>query len=81
MKSAALRLWIIQVYFVDTDTLVHDFWKAYNDYSCNHALCYIHHLRDLTFYDEVMGCKWASAAKQYLLGLYEKVEIAKEKGA
>lgn len=62
-------------------TLVHDFWKAYNDYCCNHALCNIHHLRDLTFCEEVLNCSWAAKAKQFFLNLLDKVKIAKESGA
>ncbi|MDD2601239.1 MAG: transposase, partial [Kiritimatiellae bacterium] len=28
---------------------VHDFWKSYFDYDCNHGLCNIHLIRELTF--------------------------------
>ena len=62
-------------------TLVHDFWKAYNDYACNHALCNIHHLRNLTFCEEVLNCSWAAKAKQFFLHLLEKVKSAKESGS
>jgi len=32
---------------------VHDGWKPYRRYAaCQHALCNIHHLRELTFVEE-----------------------------
>jgi transposase len=62
-------------------TLVHDFWKAYNEYSCSHALCNVHHLRDLTFCEEVLNCSWAAKTKQFFIHLLDKVKIAKESGA
>jgi transposase len=63
-----------------TGTLVHDFWKSYNDYNCKHALCNVHHLRDLTFCEEVLGCSWAKDTKQFLLDLHEKVKATKQAG-
>lgn len=62
-------------------TLVHDFWKSYNEYPCRHALCNVHHLRDLTFCEEVLNCSWAAKAKQFFIHLLDKVKIAKESGA
>lgn len=64
-----------------TGTLVHDFWKPYNEYACKHALCNVHHLRDFTFCEEVLNCSWAGNAKQFLLSLLKKVNTAKESGA
>jgi transposase len=63
-----------------TGTLVHDHWRAYLEYACKHALCNVHHLRDLTFCEEVLHCTWAKAIKQFLLDLYEKVQQVKNTG-
>ena len=62
-------------------TLIHDFWKAYNEYPCNHALCNVHHLRDLTFCEEVLNCTWAGKMKQFLLKQLHKVNSLKDEGA
>lgn len=62
-------------------TLVHDFWKSYHDFGCNHGLCNVHHLRDLTFCHEIEQSEWAARAKQLLLDVHEKVQAAKDAGA
>ena len=62
-------------------TVVHDFWKPYNTFACRHALCNVHHLRDLTFCEEVLKCSWAAKMKQFLLKYYQKVKAEKESGA
>ena len=61
--------------------LLHDFWKSYYEYGCDHSLCNGHHLRDLTFCHEEEKSIWAGNARQLLLDLHEKVEIAKCKDA
>jgi transposase len=61
-------------------TLMHDFWKSYNEFECGHALCNVHHLRDLTFCHEIEKSSWAGHAKQMLLDLHAKVMIAKDAG-
>jgi transposase len=61
--------------------LVHDFWKAYNEFDCTHALCNVHHLRDLTFCHEIEKSNWAADMKQLLLALHQKVVTAKQSGA
>jgi len=39
---------------------VHDGWKPYRAYQrCRHALCNIHHLRELTFVEEQYHQNWA----------------------
>jgi transposase len=57
--------------------LMHDFWKPYNEFGCDHSLCNVHHLRDLTFCNEIEKSSWAGDAKQLLSDLHEKVMIAK----
>ena len=59
--------------------LVHDFWKSYLEYGCAHALCNVHHLRDLTFCQEVENSPWAGEMKEFLLDLLQKVNQSKEK--
>ena len=61
--------------------LVHDFWKSYNEFECDHALCNVHHLRDLTFCHEIEKSSWAGRARQLLVDLHTKVMIAKDTGA
>ena len=59
-------------------TLMHDFWKSYNEFECGHCLCNVHHLRDLTFCHEIEKSSWAGDTKQLLFDLHEKVMIAKK---
>lgn len=60
-------------------TLIHDFWKSYNDYECAHGLCNVHHLRDLTFCSEIEKSLWATQMKQFLLELQEDVNQTKQR--
>ena len=39
--------------------LIHDFWKPYLTYDCDHGLCNAHHLRELTFLFEQQNQAWA----------------------
>jgi transposase len=39
--------------------LVHDGWKPYRALECEHALCNVHHLRELTYVFEEMKQPWA----------------------
>ena len=59
--------------------LVHDFWKPYLKYSCDHGLCNAHHLRELVFLIEEKKCNWASDIKNLLLEIKEKVDTKKTK--
>lgn len=46
---------------------VHDGWRPYRAHtSCRHALCNIHHLRELTFLEEQYGQSWAKELKDLL---------------
>ena len=42
-----------------TGRLIHDFWKPYLKYSCDHGLCNAHHLRELVFLFEQEKQVWA----------------------
>lgn len=57
-----------------TGTLVHDHWKPYYRYNCTHALCNAHHLRELTYAEEVDGQQWAKALRELLLEINGAIE-------
>jgi len=60
---------------------VHDGWKPYRHYTqCRHALCNIHHLRELTFVEEQSHQVWASELKGLLLEMKAAVEQARAHG-
>lgn len=54
---------------------VHDFWKSYYRYGCEHALCNAHILRELIFIKERFEQDWA----QDLIDLLLKMKQAKQK--
>jgi transposase len=62
-------------------TAVHDNWAAYGGYACRHALCNVHHLRELTSLHEQFGQAWAGEFKQWLLAVKAQVDAAKAQGA
>jgi len=59
---------------------VHDFWKSYFDYACDHALCNGHLLRELTFLREEQSQNWAKAMIDHLLAIKEAVATARAAG-
>ena len=60
---------------------VHDGWKPYQTHtSCRHALCNIHHLRELTFLEEQYQQTWAKELKALLLEMKSSVEQARRGG-
>lgn len=52
---------------------IHDFWKAYLEYECNHGFCNAHLLRELIFASEELGQKWAKKMIYFLLKVKEAV--------
>src|SRR5659263_125325 len=48
-------------------TAVHDFWKPYFKYSCNHSLCNTHLTRELTGIYENYSQPWSNEMKALLL--------------
>lgn len=62
-------------------TAVHDHWAAYRGYGCLHALCNVHHLRELTSLHEQFGQAWAGDFKHFLLAVKAQVDEAKAQGA
>jgi transposase len=64
-----------------TGVSVHDGWKPYRHYTaCRHALCNIHHLRELTFLEEAYQQTWAKDLKGLLLEMKIAVEQARRRG-
>lgn len=59
---------------------VHDGWKSYWQYGCGHALCNVHHLRELTYLQEEYQQLWAAEMKDLLLTMKAHVEDAKASG-
>lgn len=57
-------------------TLCHDHWKPYFRYSCTHALCNAHHLRELTRAWEQDAQQWAKEIKKLLETINKKVNDA-----
>lgn len=54
-------------------TAVHDFWKSYLNYKCDHALCNVHHLRELTGIMELTGQTWPQEMIDLLLKIKDNV--------
>src|SRR5258708_15723271 len=64
-----------------TGVSVHDGWKPYRAYlRCRHALCNIHHLRELTFLEEQYQQTWATGMKALLREMKAAVEQARASG-
>ncbi len=64
-----------------TGVSVHDGWKPYWRYMrCRHALCNIHHLRELTFLEEQYQQVWAKELKTLLREMKTAVEQARAAG-
>jgi transposase len=60
---------------------VHDGWKPYQTYTqCRHALCNVHHLRELTFVEEELHQPWAGKLKALLYELNAAVAAARANG-
>ena len=62
-------------------TIVHDGWASYFLYTnCKHGLCNVHHLRELTWFEEEENAIWARQMKNLLLDIKKQVEKAKKEG-
>ena len=56
---------------------IHDFWKPYFGYPCDHGLCNAHHLRELTFVHEEHHQAWAKSMITCLLDMKAAVAGAR----
>jgi transposase len=64
-----------------TGVSVHDGWKPYQTQTqCRHALCNIHHLRELTFLEEQYQQGWAAELKRLLREMTAATEQARRDG-
>lgn len=62
-------------------TSVHDGWSSYWAFTdCNHALCNIHHIRELQAIIENDGQPWAKAMKDLLQAIHQSVEQQRGNG-
>src|SRR5207245_9897597 len=61
-------------------TSVHDGPASYQGYSFTQALCNVHHLRELTFVEEVLKQAWARKMKDLLVDMKGGVGRAKAAG-
>jgi len=59
---------------------IHDCWKSYFDYGCDHGLCNGHLLRELTFLWEQQSQKWAKDMIEHLLAIKKAVATASAAG-
>jgi len=57
-----------------TGRAIHDFWKPYLTYECDHGLCNAHHLRELTFLYEQHHQGWAKEMIECLLDIKKAVD-------
>lgn len=63
-----------------TGISVHDAWGSSFRYACEHALCNVHILRELTFLAEEQGLWWAAKLKALLLDMKDATEQARKEG-
>jgi transposase len=60
---------------------LHDGWAGYRAYTaCRHALCNVHHLRELTFLEEEYRQAWAGELKALLRAMRTAAEQARAQG-
>jgi transposase len=65
-----------------TGVSVHDGWKPYQTYTqCRHALCNVHHLRELTYLEEAYQQAWATDMKALLYEMKAATDAARAQGA
>lgn len=60
---------------------VHDSLVSYLHYDCEHALCGVHYLRELTYVHEQSHQDWAKEMKALLLQMKAEVDAARLQGA
>ena len=63
-----------------TGISIHDRWRSYFLYECEHALCIVHLLRELVFLAEEQHAVWAADLKALLLDMKTATEQARAEG-
>jgi len=77
-RAATDAIGILPTY---TGVSVHDGLGLYRAYTqCRHALCNIHHLRELTFLEEEYAQRWAKDLKDLLRAMRAAAEQARAQG-
>jgi transposase len=79
-KRGAEALDEIGILAAFTGVSLHDGWASYWQYLCLHALCNVHHLRELTFLHEHQQQDWASKMIGVLVSMNAAVREAREAG-
>jgi Transposase IS66 family len=60
---------------------MHDRWKSYDYYQCEHSVCAAHLVRELTFLSEHDQQEWAGEMKDLLLAMHTAAQEWRERGA
>ncbi len=63
-----------------TGISIHDGWRSYFLYDCQHAACIVHLLRELVFLAEEQALGWAADLKELLLDMKQATDQAREQG-
>src|SRR5256886_2819706 len=61
-----------------TGISIHDGWRSYFLYDCQHAACIVHLLRELVFLAEEQAVGWAADLKELLLDMKQATDQARE---
>ena len=61
-----------------TGIVVHDFWKPYYKYNCNHSICNAHLLRELTGISENYKQLWSKEMSDLLINIKSSVDEVRE---
>lgn len=59
---------------------IHDNWKPYFNYQCEHGLCNAHHLREFTYHKEQYDQKWCGKMEVLLQEIKDEVDNRKASG-
>lgn len=59
---------------------IHDGWKSYAGYACEHFLCNAHHLRELRYIFDHYGQAWAYQLSLLLVTILSQVQAANAQG-